>query len=671
MTVIVSLAVVGVVFGLVFDVRHWLDTRGDHSARGHAPTPAPPQWRPVPGTPDPTAVFAVAPAPPVGSRPSPPPTDIASPALFVPSVPTLPVTVAAPMPVTVAAPMSRAGPSPAGAPLLVCRGVHVAYDKVRVLFGVDMEIRQGEIVALLGTNGAGKSTLLKAVSGLVEPIDGSIVFDGRDVTHTDPVKRARLGIVQVPGGRAVFPTLTVAEHFKAAAWLFAKEDAAEVHARTERVMELFPRLQERWHQMAGNLSGGEQQQLGLGMAFVAKPRLLIIDELSLGLAPAIVEQLLEIVRAIHAEGCPVILVEQSVNVALTIAHRAYFMEKGEVRFEGAAAELLARGDLLRSVFLEGALSNATTAPAVPVSGQMSRDGGADPLASQPVVLATRGLTKRFGGIVAVDDVTLDLRRGETLGLIGPNGAGKTTVLDLISGVLPVDGGRIELGGVDIGTWSASRRSAAGLGRSFQDARIFPSLTVSENIAMGLERHIATRDHLAALLDLPAIQHSERQVAGRVGELIELMNLQSYRDKFVSELSTGVRRIVDLTMAIAHNPTVLLLDEPSSGVAQRETEALGPLLKDMQRATQCSIVIIEHDMPLISAVSDEIIALDLGRVVTRGSPSAVLSDAQVVASYLGDDVGVIQRSGSVPAVQVQGAGSHYGQRTAVDQVIPHG
>ncbi len=590
------------------------------------------------------------------------PTDVASPALFVPSVPPLPVTVAAPMP--------SAGPPPGGAPLLVCRGVHVAYDKVRVLFGVDMEIRQGEIVALLGTNGAGKSTLLKAVSGLVEPIDGSIVFDGRDITHTDPVERAGLGIVQVPGGRAVFPTLTVAEHFKAAAWLFAKEDAAEVHARTERVLGLFPRLKDRWHQMAGNLSGGEQQQLGLGMAFVAKPRLLIIDELSLGLAPAVVEQLLEIVRAIHAEGCPVILVEQSVNVALTIAQRAYFMEKGEVRFEGAAAELLARGDLLRSVFLEGAVSNGTTAPAVRVSGQMSQDGGADPLASQPVVLATRGLTKRFGGIVAVDDVTLELRRGETLGLIGPNGAGKTTVLDLISGVLPVDRGRIELGGVDIGTWSASRRSVAGLGRSFQDARIFPSLTVSENIAMGLERHIATRDHLAALLDLPAIQQSERQVAGRVAELIELMNLQSYRDKFVSELSTGVRRIVDLTMAIAHNPTVLLLDEPSSGVAQRETEALGPLLKDMQRATQCSIVIIEHDMPLISAVSDEIIALDLGRVVTRGSPSAVLSDARVVASYLGDDVGVIQRSGSVPGVQRQGAGSDYVQRTAVDGVIPH-
>ncbi len=640
MTVIVLLGVVVAVFGLFLDLRHWLVSRVSSSTPGQAPTPVPPPPRTMPATVDPTPVFAVAPAP----APVPVPAPAPAPAVFAPAAPPSPITVAAPIPV--------AGSAPGGAPLLVCRGVHVAYDKVRVLFGVDLEIRQGEIVALLGTNGAGKSTLLKAVSGLVDPTEGSITFDGRDITHTNPVERARLGIVQVPGGRAVFPTLTVAEHFKAAAWLFAKEDAAEVQARTERVLEMFPRLKERWHQMAGNLSGGEQQQLGLGMAFVAKPRLLIIDELSLGLAPAVVEQLLEIVRAIHAEGCPVILVEQSVNVALTIAQRAYFMEKGEVRFEGAAAELLARGDLLRSVFLEGAASNGAATAAVRVSSPPFRDDGAGPLASQPVVLATHDITKRFGGILAVDDVTLELRRGETLGLIGPNGAGKTTVLDLISGVLPVDSGRIELSGIDIGTWSPNRRSVAGLGRSFQDARIFPSLTVWENIAMGLERHVETRDHLAALLDLPAIQQSERDVAGRVTELIELMNLESYRDKFVSELSTGVRRIVDLTMAIAHKPSVLLLDEPSSGVAQRETEALGPLLKDMQRATQCSIVIIEHDMPLISAVSDEIIALDLGRVVTRGSPSAVLSDARVVASYLGEDVSAIQRSGHAPTRPLQ-------------------
>ncbi|HXW31891.1 MAG TPA: ATP-binding cassette domain-containing protein, partial [Acidimicrobiales bacterium] len=205
-------------------------------------------------------------------------------------------------------------PSPDTAVLLSCRGVHVAYGDVRILFGVDMDVAQGEIVALLGTNGAGKSTLLRAISGLVIPIEGTIVFGGQDITRASAVERAELGIVQVPGGKAVFPTLTVAEHFKAAGWLFAKESEQEVRARTERVLAMFPRLEERWDNMAGNLSGGEQQQLGLGMAFVAKPRLLIIDELSLGLAPTVVEQLLDIVRAIHAQGCTVILVEQSVNV---------------------------------------------------------------------------------------------------------------------------------------------------------------------------------------------------------------------------------------------------------------------------------------------------------------------------------------------------------------------
>jgi branched-chain amino acid transport system ATP-binding protein len=241
-------------------------------------------------------------------------------------------------------------------PMLECKAVEVAYGSVQILFGVDMEVAEGEIVALLGTNGAGKSTLLKAISGLVDPIGGQIFFDGQDITHISAVKAARMGIVQVPGGKAVFPTLTVAEHFKAAAWMFAKEDPAEVEARVQEVLDLFPRLRERWDQMAGNMSGGEQQQLALGMAFVAKPKLLIIDELSLGLAPTVVEKLLDIVRKIHDQGCTIVLVEQSVNVALTVAEHAYFMEKGQIRYDGPTAELLKRTDILRSVFLEGAKS---------------------------------------------------------------------------------------------------------------------------------------------------------------------------------------------------------------------------------------------------------------------------------------------------------------------------
>ena len=522
--------------------------------------------------------------------------------------------------------------------LLVCRGVDVAYDTVQILFGVDMEVKEGEIIALLGTNGAGKSTLLKAICGLVDPIGGAIFFDGRDITHADAVQAAKAGIVQVPGGKAIFPTLTVAEHFRAGTWLFQDEDPAAVQKRIDEVLEMFPRLRERWDQLAGNMSGGEQQQLALGMAFVAKPKLLIIDELSLGLAPTIVEQLLNIVRRIHASGCTIILVEQSVNVALTIATKAYFMEKGEVRFSGPTEELLERKDILRSVFLVG---TGAKVPAAVATG----DAAAGPDRSKPPILKVTDLTKRFGGITAVDGVSFELAHGEILGLIGPNGAGKTTIFDLLSGLLPLDAGRIELHGVDVTSWGPDRRAAMGLGRSFQDARIFPSLTVAENVAIGLERHIEVRDHLAAALNLPSVQEAEEDVAWTVADLIELMNLGAFRDKFVAELSTGSRRIVDLAMSIAHDPSVLILDEPSSGIAQKETEALGPLLKRIQRETGCSMLVIEHDMPLITSVSDEMIALELGAVVVRGTPSEVISNPRVVSSYLGGDIDVINRSGA--------------------------
>jgi len=532
---------------------------------------------------------------------------------------------------------------------LQIRDVDVSYGPVQVLFGVDVEVARGEVVALLGTNGAGKSTLLKAVSGLLPVSGGTVTLDGEDVTRYGAARLARSGVVQVPGGKAVFPTLTVAEHFASSGWLYGGMAAAEVQARTDAVLERFPRVRERWGQRAGDLSGGEQQQLALGMAFVAKPRLLIIDELSLGLAPAIVETLLGMVRAIHAEGCTIILVEQSVNVALTVADRAYYMEKGQVRFSGPTAELLERPDVLRSVFLAGAeagfAEEARRSPAttvVPVAADVEAPAGTGP------ALEVAGLTKSFGGVHAVRDVSFAVGRGEVLGLIGPNGAGKTTVFDLITGVLDADAGSLHLATQDISRWTAARRSRAGLGRSFQDARIFPSLTVAENVALGLDRHIPVRDHLAAALALPSMQESEIDVAYTVDDLIELLQLGDFRDRFVSELSTGSRRVVDLAMAIAHAPDVLLLDEPSSGIAQRETEALGPLLLRIRDETGCALLVIEHDMPLLRAVSDEVLALELGAVVTRGTAEEVLADPRVIASYLGGDTAVVQRSGLVVA-----------------------
>ncbi len=187
-----------------------------------------------------------------------------------------------------------------------------------------------------------------------------------------------------------------------------------------------------------------------------------------------------------------------------------------------------------------------------------------------------------------------------------------------------------------------------LGRSFQDARLLPSLTVAENIAIGLDRHLELRDHMASMLHLPLIVRQEEDVAWSVEDLVELMSLGAYRDKFVRELSTGTRRIVDLAMCIGHDPKVLLLDEPSSGIAQRETEALGPLLKQIQADTGCALLVIEHDMPLITAISDRIIALELGHPIAEGTPAEVVRDPAVVSSYLGGDLSAINRSGRAPS-----------------------
>ena len=523
-----------------------------------------------------------------------------------------------------------------GAPLVSCQGLDVGYGPVQVLFGVDFEVFEGELVALLGTNGAGKSTLLKTIAGLMTPAAGRVTFAGQEVTHLGAEGVARAGVSLMPGGKGVFPSLTVAEHLRLAAWTF-RRDAARLGAAREEVLGLFPGLAHRHDQPAGTLSGGEQQMLALAQAFMTKPRLLLVDELSLGLAPTVVGQLLDVVRAIHRSGTTVVVVEQSVNVALTLAERAVFMEKGEVRFTGPAVELLERPDLLRSVFIR-------TGPAPPGAPLSSRGVAPAPDAPEaPPVLACRGVVKRFGGIHAVDGVDLELRQGQVLGLIGQNGAGKTTLFDCISGFLPLDGGTVEFRGRDIGDWAPHERARAGLGRSFQEALLYPSLTTWETIAVACERHLASRQMMAAAMRLPASYESEAAVAARVDLLIELMGLGAFRDKLLGELSSGSRRIVELACILAQDPVAVLLDEPSAGVAQRETEALGPLLRRVQAHTGCSMLVIEHDMPLIAAVSDEVVALELGRVIAQGTPAEVLAHPRVIESYLGTDAAAVRRS----------------------------
>jgi branched-chain amino acid transport system ATP-binding protein len=536
-------------------------------------------------------------------------------------------------------------------PLLSVRNLQVAYGDVRVLFGVDIDVAEGEIIALLGTNGAGKSTLLKAISGVSPAHRGAVVFDGRDITHAPPEEIAPLGIAQVPGGQGVFPSLTVAENLRAAGWML-RHDAKLRATRVEEALALFPVLAGRADDAAADLSGGQQQMLALAMAFLNRPKLLMIDELSLGLAPVVVEQLLGVVRDLRDQGTTIILVEQSVNVALTVADTAYFMEKGEIRFHGPTADLLDRPDVLRSVFFQGAATGlAADAPRVVVHDQ--RTDGAAPTPAPPTDPTDAGpglqldeLSVAFGGIRAVESVSFAVAPREVVGLIGPNGAGKTTVLDLISGFTRPDTGRIRLGDVDLTEARPHRRAALGLGRSFQDSRLFPSLTVEETLLVALERWLDVRDPFNAALHLPPFVDSEAAARHRVDELIELLGLEAFRSKFIGELSTGSRRVVDIGCVLAHAPSVVLLDEPSSGIAQREAEALAPLLLRIRDALDASLIVIEHDMSLISSVSDRLVALDQGRIVTVGAPDDVLAHPEVVASYLGGDRAVLARSGPV-------------------------
>ena len=519
------------------------------------------------------------------------------------------------------------------AKLLLTRNVQVSYDKVQVLFGVDIDVAEGEIVALLGTNGAGKSTLLKAISGVTEADRGAIVLDGRDITHAPPNEIAALGVSQLPGGHAIFPNLSVKENIAASRWLNASPER-NVKEITQNPLEIFPEIAERLDEPAANLSGGQQQMLGLSMALHSKPKVLLIDELSLGLAPAVVERILPVIKQIAAQGTAIIIVEQSVNLALTIADRAYFMEKGQIRFNGSTKDLLNRPDLLRSVFLSN-----TSISAVETSSKPSTT-------ESKTILEIEDVTRSFGGILAVSSVTFDVRSNEIIGIMGPNGAGKTTLFDLLSGFVPLQGGSIKLLGQDITTKSPAERSKLGLGRSFQDARLFPSLTVAETIAVGLERFTSAKNPISGALHLPHVSRSEKEIRKQVNDLIELMGLGAYENKFISELSTGTRRMVDLACVIAHKPAVVLLDEPSSGIAQKEAEQLSPVLKRIRNEMNAALVVIEHDIALLADLSDQFVALNQGTVIARGEPDKVLANPTVVSSYLGSSKETIQRSGTL-------------------------
>jgi branched-chain amino acid transport system ATP-binding protein len=232
--------------------------------------------------------------------------------------------------------------------LLVVENLAVFYGAIEALRGISLRVEPGEIVTLIGANGAGKSTTLRTISGLLQPKRGTIKFDGQLIQNWAPHKIVKCGLVQAPEGRKIFANLSVDENLQLGAFL--RHDKAAIRADRERALNLFPRIRERLTQMAGTLSGGEQQMLAIARALVARPKLLMLDEPSLGLAPQLVRSIFQVIREINREGTTILLVEQNANMALQVAHRAYVIEVGKIRMEGPAAELAA-SDEVRKAYL--------------------------------------------------------------------------------------------------------------------------------------------------------------------------------------------------------------------------------------------------------------------------------------------------------------------------------
>jgi ABC-type branched-subunit amino acid transport system ATPase component len=266
-------------------------------------------------------------------------------------------------------------------------------------------------------------------------------------------------------------------------------------------------------------------------------------------------------------------------------------------------------------------------------------------AAAPMALRIQDVVVRFGGLTAVDVTEMRVPQGSIVGIVGANGAGKTTLFDVLSGFIAPERGSVLLDGEhELVGKRPEQRSKLGLGRSFQNAMLFDSMTVAETIGVAFHNRMPAGTLWGAALGMQL--GVESRLATRIDELVDLLGLGSFRDKFIHELSTGTRRVVDLGCILAQRPRVLLLDEPSSGIAQREVEALEGLIRRVKDALGCTFIVIEHDIPLIRSLSDAMYAMETGRVIAAGTPDEVLNDTRVIEAYLGTSDVAISRSGKV-------------------------